>query len=59
MSGTSIIAKFSISLNIFNEMLPTVIYMAMSDRGPYSLHFPKYYIPFATVCKYYFINFTK
>ena len=25
----------------FNEMLPTIIYTAMSDRGPYSLHFPK------------------
>ena len=49
--------------NLFNEMLPTIIYKAMSDGGPYSLHFPKYYIPFATlvitVCKYHFISLTK
>ena len=34
----------SYSLNWkINEMLPT-IYKATSDLGPYSLHFPKYYI---------------
>ena len=44
-------------------MLPTIIYTAMSNRGPYSLHFPKYYIPFATlvltVCKFLFYKFYK